>query len=145
MFKELKVDASSEIVAQINENVLEDVLRSMDAHVDKWGQSLEAFLDKFIVRLQQLNDSRDTPVPDKDALSWLMKSLRGHSGAEAMVNSIQQLLFHQRRIDPTYQMSFDAFVDSLRLSFQHYNRDHKPKSSHYAPCDWPCYLANLTD
>jgi hypothetical protein len=36
-FIELTADATGEIVAKINEHKLEDVLRKMEAHPDKWN------------------------------------------------------------------------------------------------------------
>ena len=56
-FIELTADATGEIVAKINEHKLEDALRKMEAHPNKWNGSRESFLDAFETKLVQLNDS----------------------------------------------------------------------------------------
>jgi hypothetical protein len=59
-FVELHADATSEVVAQINEFRMEDTLHEMDAGPDKWSNRLEAFLDSFVIKLAQLNDMRSS-------------------------------------------------------------------------------------
>ena len=125
-YRALKADATSAMVTQINEVALEDSLRGMDASKDKWHQSLEAFLDKFQVKLSQLNESRLHPVPDRDVQSWLVKSLKGHPEANAYVNAMQQLTLHEQRKNSSFVVTTDAFIDGLRISFQQYDRDNKP-------------------
>jgi hypothetical protein len=114
-YRALKADATSAMVTQINEVALEDSLRGMDASKDKWHQTLEAFLDKFQVKLSQLNESR-----------VLVKSVKGHPEANQYVNAMQQLTLHEQRKNSSYVVSTEAFIDGLRISFQQYDRDNKP-------------------
>jgi hypothetical protein len=62
-FIELTADATGEIVAKINEHKLEDALRKMEPHPDKWNGTAESFLDTFETKLE--------PVDDKDVRDWL--------------------------------------------------------------------------
>jgi hypothetical protein len=61
----LKADATSEVVLQINKYKLEDALREMDAGLDKWNSGVEPFLDSFVYKLSQLNDTRGLIVSRK--------------------------------------------------------------------------------
>jgi hypothetical protein len=128
-YRKIVGDATSEIVVQINENKLEDALRDMDASPDKWNKTLEAFLDMFEVKLVQLNDSRNTAVPDRDTQAWLIHSLRNHVAAMSAVNQMRQLELHQKRINPAFASTFGSFKEGLRVSFQQWDSENRPKPS----------------
>jgi hypothetical protein len=126
-FIELTADATGEIVAKINEHKLEDALRKMEAHPDKWNGTAESFLDAFETKLVQLNDSCDKPVEDKDVRDWLTHCLRGHPAAVAAINQQRQLEIYQKEVMPNCVRSFNNFMNGLRISLQQYDDEHKPK------------------
>jgi hypothetical protein len=126
----LTTDATGEIVAKINEHKLEDALRKMEAHPDKWNGSAESFLDAFETKLVQLNDSRDKPVDDKDVRDWLTHCLRGHPAAVAAINQQRQLEIYQKEVTPNYVRTFSNFMNGLRISLQQYDDEHKPKPNY---------------
>jgi hypothetical protein len=128
-FIELTTDATGEIVTKINEHKLEDALRKMEAHPDKWNRTGESFLDAFETKLVQLNDSRDKPVDDKDVRDWLTHCLRGHPAAVAAINQQRQLEIYQREVTPNYMRTFGNFMNSLRISLQQYDDENKPKQT----------------
>jgi hypothetical protein len=47
-FKALTNEATGTTVCQINETKLKESLKQMDANPDKWGKSLEAFVDAWL-------------------------------------------------------------------------------------------------
>jgi hypothetical protein len=126
-YVELKADATSVVVLQINEYKLEDALREMDASPDKWNAGMEPFLDSFVFKLLQLNDTRETPVPDRDSQAWLIHSLRNHEGAMAMVAHMQQLDLRNKRNNPNHKMELKDWIDGLCISFQQWDKTNKPK------------------
>lgn len=100
-------------------------MREMDAGPDRWNGTLEAFLDKFEVRLVQLNESKDKPVEDRDAEKWLVSCLRKHPGAMAAVNQMRQLDMHERTKNASYVRTYPPFINGLRVSFQQWDNDNK--------------------
>jgi hypothetical protein len=126
-FANLCADATSEVVAQINEFRMEDTLCEMDAGPDKWSNGLEAFLDSFVIKLSQINDTRSTPVADREAQAWLVQALRNHEGAMGMVSHMQQLDLRDKRVNPGHKMTFKDWVEGLRVSFQQWDKVNKPK------------------
>jgi predicted phage tail protein len=126
-FIELTADATGEIMAKINKHKLEDALRKMEAHPDKWNGTGESFLDAFETKLVQLNDSREKLAEHKDVRDWLTHCLRGHPVAVAAINQQQQLEIYQKEITPNYVRSFNNFMNGLRISLQQCSDKHKPK------------------
>jgi hypothetical protein len=114
-------------VAKINEHKLEDALRKMEAHPDKWNGTGESFLDAFETKLVQINDSRERPVDDKDVRDWLTHCLRSHPATVAAINQQLQLEIYQKEITPNYVRSFTNFMNGLRISLQQYDDKHKPR------------------
>jgi hypothetical protein len=128
-FIELTTDATSEIVSKINETKLEEALRKMDASPDKWNSGGEAFLDAFETKLVQLNDSRETPVEEKQVRDWLCHCLRDHPAAVVSINQQRELEIFLRETTPGYVRPFSNFVNGLRISLQQYNDKHKPEQN----------------
>jgi hypothetical protein len=126
-FMELTADATGEIVSKINETKLEDTLRKMDASPDSWHGGGESFLDAFETNLVQLNDSRDTPVDEKQVRDWLCYCLRGHPAAVVSINQQRELEIFQCETTPGYLRPFSNFMNGLRISLQQYDDEHKPK------------------
>jgi hypothetical protein len=49
-FKALTDEATGATVRQINVTNLKDALKLMDASLDKWGKSLDAFVDAWLTK-----------------------------------------------------------------------------------------------
>jgi hypothetical protein len=126
-FMELTTDATREIVSKINETKLEDTLRKMDASLNNWHGGGESFLDAFETNLVQLNDSRDTPVDEKQVRDWLCYCLKGHPAAVISINQQRELEIFQRETTPGYIRPFSNFMNGLRISLQQYDDENKPK------------------
>jgi hypothetical protein len=126
-FANLCADATSEVVAQINEFRMEDTLCEKDAGPDKWSNGLEAFLDSFVIKLSQLNDTRSTPVADRESQAWLIQALRNHEGAMGIVSPMQQLDLRDKRMNPGHKMTFKDWVEGLWVSFQQWDKVNKPQ------------------
>jgi hypothetical protein len=125
-FAELTTDATAEVVAQINETKLEETLRAMEAHPDKWNGTGESFLDSFETKLVQLNDSRSKAVEELKVRSWLTYCLRGHPAAMASINQQRQLKIHFKETNPGFVVrTFAAFMDGIRVSMQQYDEENK--------------------
>jgi hypothetical protein len=124
-YAELKADATSKVVLQINKYKLEDALREMDAGPDKWNSGLEPFLDSFVFKLSQLNVTQEVKVPDQDSQEWLIHSLQNHKGAMAMVAHMQQLVLRDKQLNPTHKMALKDWIDGLTVLFQQWDKTDK--------------------
>ena len=54
-------------------------------------------------------------------------SLRNHESAMTMVGHMQQLELRDKRHNPTLKLTYQDFVDGLRVSFQQWDKNNKPK------------------
>jgi hypothetical protein len=124
-FTELTTDATAEVVAQINETKLEETLRAMEAHPDKWHGTGESFLNSFETKLVQLNDSRSKPVEELEVHSWLTYFLRGHPAAMSSINQQRQLEIRFKETNPGFTRTFASFMNGIRVSLQQYDEENK--------------------
>jgi hypothetical protein len=94
-----------------------------------WHGGGESFLDAFKTNLVQLNDSRDTPVDEKQVCDWLCYCLQGHPAAVVSIHQQHELEIFQQETTPGYVRPFSNFMNGLCISLQQYDDEHKPKQN----------------
>jgi hypothetical protein len=122
-FKALTNEATCTTVHQINETKLKEALKQMDANPDKWGKSLEAFVDVWLTKASQLDDVRATPLPDEEKKTLFIEAVKHHPVAIAAIQQQEGIEKAMKRQFPhqVFIQTFDNLIDDIHMTCQQYN------------------------
>jgi hypothetical protein len=126
VFKALNDEATGTTVRQINETKLTEALKAMDANPDKWGKTMEEFVDAWLIKASQLDDVRGSPLPDDEKKTIFVEAVKHHPVAIAAIQQQEGIekVFKRQFPHLKYVQTFDNLIDDIRMTCQQYDNVH---------------------
>jgi hypothetical protein len=123
VYQALTEEATGTAVRQINETKCQKTLKEMDCDPNKWSQSLESFLDLWLIRKGVLDDVRVNQLPEDEAITWFTESVKAHPILLAAIQQQEGVkkIFLRSFPGKDFVQSLNHFMDDIRLTCVQYD------------------------
>jgi hypothetical protein len=114
----------------------------MDASPDKWGKSLELFVDAWLTKASQLDDVHLTPLPDEEKRTLFIEVVKHHPVAIAAIQQQEGIekAMKQQFPNQVFNHTFDNLIDDIRMTCQQFDnvQGHKTPPAKQHPKETCC-------